>query len=175
MRHTIEGVTLVEVCAVIAISALITAMSAPSLRSVIVRQALRGSADELRTDLQFLRASGIARGEVLWFAIQQAPGGTCYVIHTGNKGDCTCSAGGEVRCNGSTAMPLKAAALHDDTVHLASNVDAMAFDPGMGTVTPTGTLTLHSERGEEIRQVVGITGRVRSCSPAGKVPGYAAC
>jgi type IV fimbrial biogenesis protein FimT len=42
-----------------------------------------------------------------------------------------------------------------------------------GTVTPTASIQLRSAAGQ-LRQVVNVMGRVRTCTPDG-VPGYRAC
>jgi len=51
----------------------------------------------------------------------------------------------------------------------------MLFDPGQGTTTPTGSVRLTDSEGRGITHVVNVLGRVRSCSPEGRVPGYRAC
>ena len=176
MRTTAMGVTLVEACVVVALCALIAALAAPSMHGVIVRQALRGRADELRTDLHFLRTNAIARSERLWFAVEAVDGGTCYVIHSGSAGDCSCDVDGRPSCSTTDAVALKAVGFRaDGPVRLASNVDALAFEPARGAVTPTATLQLQSSRGELVKHIVSIAGRVRSCSPAAQVAGYSAC
>jgi type IV fimbrial biogenesis protein FimT len=58
---------------------------------------------------------------------------------------------------------------------VAANVGSIAFDPTRGTSTPAGTVRFVATNGHVIHQVVNVMGRVRSCSPAGAVPGYKAC
>ena len=61
------------------------------------------------------------------------------------------------------------------SVQLSSNVGSMLFHPVRGTVSPTGTLRLIGPRGIEIRHVVNMMGRTRSCSPKGASSGQPAC
>jgi len=63
----------------------------------------------------------------------------------------------------------------DERVGLQANMGSIVFDPLHGTGTPTGTLRLTGRDGRAIHHVVNVMGRVRSCSPAGAVPGYRAC
>jgi type IV fimbrial biogenesis protein FimT len=49
------------------------------------------------------------------------------------------------------------------------------FDPMHGTSTPTGTVRVVGAGGHEVRHVINVMGRVRTCSPAPALPGYRAC
>jgi type IV fimbrial biogenesis protein FimT len=60
-------------------------------------------------------------------------------------------------------------------VALSSSSASMLFDAERGTVTPTGTLRLRLADGRAVHHVVNIMGRVRTCSPAGRVAGHPAC
>ena len=174
-RNAGKGVTLVEAAVVVIIIAVLAGMAVPSLRGLLDRQALRGGADELRTDLQHLRAASIARGETLWFATQASTAGSCYVIHSGSSGDCRCDAGGHATCTGD-AQALKAVGFRaDGRLQLQSTASALAFDPWRGTLTPTATLKLIGPHGEAVHQVMNVLARARTCSPGGSVGGYAAC
>ena len=62
-----------------------------------------------------------------------------------------------------------------DHVSIVSNAGSMPFDPMHGTSTPTGTVRIVGMNGREVRHIVNVMGRVRSCSPAPVVPGYRAC
>jgi type IV fimbrial biogenesis protein FimT len=44
-----------------------------------------------------------------------------------------------------------------------------------GTSTPTGTVRVIGANGRELRHVVNVMGRVRTCSPQGNVAAYRAC
>ena len=174
MRHE-EGVTLVEACTVMSICALLAAVAVPSMRELAERQALRGSADALRADLQLLRSTSLAQGQRLWLAVQASGSGSCYLIHSGDKGDCHCDAAGQAACS-EGARAYKAVGFRPDgSVQLQSTAAALAFEPLRGTLTPTATLKLVGRAGEAVHEVLNVMGRARACSPAGRVPGYAAC
>jgi type IV fimbrial biogenesis protein FimT len=97
------------------------------------------------------------------------------VIHTGNAGDCACNGTGPALCQGD-AREIKTVAVSDtDQAVVMANVGSMRFDPMHGTSTPTGTVRIVGAGGREVRHIVNIMGRVRSCSPAPAVPGYRAC
>lgn len=173
MRHE-QGVTLIEACTVLAICTLILAAAAPSMRRMIERQALRGAADELRADLQYLRTAAVSRGETLWLSVHAA-NGSCYVMYAGNREDCSCEPAGVARC-AAGAEALKVVGFGTGTaVQLQATASLLGIEPLRGTVTPTATLKLIGRGGAAVHQLVNVMGRVRTCSPDAAVPGYKAC
>jgi type IV fimbrial biogenesis protein FimT len=97
------------------------------------------------------------------------------VIHTGSSGECSCAGRAVAQCSGS-AQEIKTVQLPASAqVQLASNVGSMLFHPVRGTVSPAGTLRLTGPQGIEIRHVVNMMGRTRSCSPQGSMKGYRVC
>lgn len=176
MRHATAGFTLVETCVVVGICVIVALAAAPALSDTRDRQALRGAANELRADLQFLRSAAVARDRTLRFASSAAPSGSCYVLHAGSPGACSCDGTGRVACTGGTEVLKSVAFGLAGAPQLKASTAEIAIDPDRGTVTPTATLKLMSPRsGEAIEHVVNVMGRVRSCSPDARVPGYEAC
>lgn len=174
MRHD-RGITLVEACAVLAVCAVLLAAAVPSMQRLIERQKLRGTADELRTDLQFMRAAAVARGEVVWLGVQRDSGGSCYVVYAGDRGNCGCMPNGESRCTGNTEVLKSAGFDARSPVQLQSTTALVGIEPVRGMATPTVTLQLASRSGESVHEVVNVMGRIRACSPGGTVPGFQAC
>ena len=174
-RQRSRGVTLIEACTVIAITSVVVGASVPGLQGLIELRRLNGSAALLATDIQFARSEAVSRNRALRLSFHPSADGSCYVIHTGNAVQCTCSGSGPALCSGGAeeikTVHLRAA----DKVALQANVGSVLFDPLHGTSTPTGTLRLVASAGQEIRHVVNVMGRVRSCTPLGTVAGYVAC
>ncbi|MBV8123797.1 MAG: hypothetical protein JO224_08030 [Pelomonas sp.] len=57
-----------------------------------------------------------------------------------------------------------------------SNVASLNFDPRQGLVSSTGTVSvLAAATRTGLHHVVGITGRIRSCSTDPAIAGYASC
>jgi type IV fimbrial biogenesis protein FimT len=168
------GITLIELAITLTVLGIIVSMVAPSVRGLLDRHALTGSADVLRSDLQYLRAQSVARTERLWLAVQSTPEGSCYVAYAGSRGDCSCDARGQSRCNAAGHALRSAGFASDGRVRLASAVDPMRFDPVRGTVSPAGTLSLSSAEGEAVDVIVTPLGRVRACTRS-HLPGYPAC
>jgi type IV fimbrial biogenesis protein FimT len=129
-------------------------------------------AAQLHNDLALIRSLAVSRNETLRFAFA---GPSCYVIHNGDAGSCTCTSGVSARCEGNPEILRIVKLAPDIPVRLESNVNSFAVDPLRGTVSPTGTFKVVARGGSSIRKIINIMGRVRSCSPAPVVPGYLVC
>jgi type IV fimbrial biogenesis protein FimT len=170
-----RGITLVETIATSAVLAVVIGTAAPMYQDVLARRAIEGTASQLAIDLQYIRSEAVARNEALRIGFETSASDSCYVIHTGAAGDCRCTSHSVAQCSG-TAQEIKTVHLDANTrVRLSSNVGSMLFHPVRGTVSPTGSLLLSGPKGMEIRHVVNMMGRTRTCSPQGKVTGYAVC
>jgi type IV fimbrial biogenesis protein FimT len=169
------GVTLVEATVVSAVVAVLVGTSAPGFKDLRTRQQLQGIATQLETDLHLARAEAVARNEGVRISFSTGgTGGSCYVLHTGAAGACSCDVGGHTTCE-SGAEAMRSVALEVGyPVQLVSNSRSVLFDAVKGTATPTATIRVSSDLGQ-VRQIVNVMGRVRSCSPDGAVSGYRRC
>jgi type IV fimbrial biogenesis protein FimT len=180
MRSSQEerGITLVEACVVVAVTAITIASATPGLQALVEKQRLDGAAALLATDLQFTRSEAVLRNTGLRLSLHPKPWGTCYVIHTGNADQCDCAESGTAQCTGD-AQELKTIQLPlSEHISLQANVSSLLFDPLHGTSTPTGTLKLLTSSGRAVHHIVNVMGRVRTCSPPGPLPpvnGYPVC
>jgi type IV fimbrial biogenesis protein FimT len=169
-----RGLTLIEAGAVLAITAIVASQAAPSLRSLIDHRRLDGVGAALAADLQAARFEAIARNRPVRLSIDAAQ--ACWVLHTGAAGDCRCSAAGPAACTAPGAEVLRSQVLAaGDGLGLAANVAAIAFDPVLGTSTPSGTLRVTHQRGGEIRHTVNVLGRTRSCIAGATIASWRAC
>lgn len=170
-----RGFTLIESCVVLALIGLALSIAVPGFAALHERQRLRGAAAELASDLQWMRSQAIARNESTRLSVYQIDGGSCTVVHTGNRSDCRCDSGGTAICEGE-AQALKTSHWQTrEKISVQANITSMAFDPAQGTVTPTGSIRIVDSRGSGITHVVNILGRIRSCSPAAAISGFQAC
>jgi type IV fimbrial biogenesis protein FimT len=170
-----KGITLVEACVTLAVATIVATSAAPSMQQLLDARRFDGIASQLASDLQLTRVSAVARNQRLRFSLQAGAAGSCYVIHTGSADACRCGASGPTMCspgaNEIRTVRLPAA----DRVQVQANVASILFDPVHGTSTPTGTVRVIGANGRELRHVVNVMGRVRTCSPQGSVGGYRAC
>jgi type IV fimbrial biogenesis protein FimT len=174
-RSTQRGVTLIESLSVLTVLALALGVTAPSIEPLRQRIELLGAAAQLETDLQLARSQAVALNRTVHLTLRESSAGTCYLIHTGPAASCSCSPAEAARC-GETGEVLRAVAFAADArVQIRSAVKSLTFDPVKGTVTPTATLRAEAKDGRALHQVVNLLGRVRTCSPAGALPGEKPC
>lgn len=168
-----RGFTLIEglICVAILLVALGSAL--PGFQSAKERRHVEGAAAQLATDLQLTRSLAVAQNRTLRFEVASDEHGTCYMVHSGGAGQCTCSPQGAA-CAPGVAMHRVAHYSSGSGVAIAANVRSMVFEPTRGTVTPTATLRVQGTT-LSLRQIVNIMGRVRTCSPDAAMPGYQAC
>ncbi len=170
-----RGLTLVEMLTALAVSSVVLGSALPGLQAARERQHLEGAAAQLQTDLQLMRGIAQAQSRSLRLALASDAGGSCYVIHDGDNGQCRCDSSGAARCDGAAqALRIQGFALAGP-VQLRGSSGALTLDPVRGTFSPTATLQFQAQGGAALHVVVNLLGRVRHCSPSGAVPGYPTC
>ncbi|MDP1901066.1 MAG: GspH/FimT family pseudopilin [Rubrivivax sp.] len=173
LRHQ-AGLTLVELLITLAVSAVALGAAVPGFNQLRERHQIEGAAAQLETDIQHARSLAVARGASVRMSFETTADASCYVVHTGNAGDCRCTARGDAVCRGNAQAMQTVRWGAETSVQVAANAPSILFDATRGTVTPTATIRVQG-RNAAIQQVVNIMGRVRSCSPAPALPGYRAC
>ncbi len=170
-----RGVSLVESLIVLAVIAVLLGTALPGFEQARERRHLEGAAAQLETDIMYTRGLAVAQNQGVRMGFEALAAGSCYVVHTGPPNACSCNARGEATCNAGAAAVRTVFFAASGPVALRTNVRSILFDPRLGTSTPTGTLRVVGRNDAAIHQIVNIMGRVRSCSPAGAVPGYPTC
>ena len=191
-----SGFTLIELMVAVALVAILIALSAPSFRQMIEMQRLRGAHDQFATDMQFARSEATRLRVPVHVRVQPAaaPAAACYILFTdtnrvapySNACDCTQPAG--LRCGQATTTEVKTVTLDTWTgLDLATiNQARIGFDPATGAMMVAGAdvpglvvtefiVDTSLDTTRKLRTVVGFSGRVRSCAPAGSVVKTIAC
>jgi type IV fimbrial biogenesis protein FimT len=171
-----RGVSLIEACTVLAVMSVLASLALPSFADHLAKRRLEGRAAELSNDLQYLRSEAVSRNEAMRISFGSDAGGTCYVLHPATAEGCECASDGSARCASPAHSPVRSVGMPAaEGVTLLSNVPSIMVDPRLGTSTPGGTVRLSDRAGREIRHVVNIMARVRSCTPSGRLPGWRPC
>ncbi|KQV87655.1 GspH/FimT family pseudopilin [Pelomonas sp. Root1237] len=175
-RRSNRGFTLVELCASVGICAALLGQAVPAMGTMRQQQQLRVSADTLASDLRLARSEAARLGDSVFFRISGKGANACYVMYIGAKDDCDC-AGGKAACKKPSSQVIKAEWLPTtQPVRLSSNAETLQFQYLQGLVTQAGSIDLSLSGGQSIRQVVALTGRVRSCYVGtNKVSGMPKC
>ena len=174
-RRNSRGFTLVELCAGIGICATLISQAVPAMSKLQQQQKLRAQADALAGDLRFARSEAARTDESVYFRVSGKGANACCALHTGAKDACDC-AGGQAVCKAGSGSVIKAEWLPVNLpVTLHSNAETLEFQHRQGLVTQTGSIKLSLSSGVGIRQVIAITGRVRSCASGEKLAGLPKC
>lgn len=169
------GFTLVECCVALATTAILLGQAVPAFHQLRQQQRLKAVSQAVGEDLRWARAEAITRGDSVILSFADKSAVQCYVIHTGNGGDCDCSSNGQTVCkNGATAlrthwMPTGSG------ISFRSNAQTLNFQPRQGLVSSTASIEIRQAQGSVIKQIIAITGRVRACAASGKVTGLKPC
>ncbi|MFO1329096.1 MAG: GspH/FimT family pseudopilin [Rubrivivax sp.] len=174
-RRRQTGITLVEQLVTASIAGVLAVSSLPGLDEAKTRRRLEGTAAQLESELQFARSSAVARGETVRVAFFDTAAGSCYVIHTGRPRDCRCEVDGSAQCTDGAQVVRSVGFVAADGMRVSSSADQVGFDADHGTATPTTTVQLQNRRGDALRLIVNVMGRIRSCSIGASVPGVPAC
>lgn len=174
-RQRQSGITMVESCCAMSIAAVLVGAGVPSFKDTLVKRNLEGTASQVALDVLFARSEAVSRNQSVRVTFSRTAAGTCYVLHTGARDDCSCGDGGAAACiDGARAFKSVLVAAGSG-VRIEANVSSMLFDAGRGTTTPAGTVRTVADDGRAIHHVVNIMGRPRACSPNGAVSGYKRC
>jgi len=172
------GFTLVEAAVVVAVLAVVALVAVPAMQATVDRARLDDAARTLGADLQLARVEAVLRQEpVRVSALDDRAGGRCVAVHTGPAADCTCDAAAQApaACSGAARLLRHLHLPAHGRVRLAAPGASLLFDPQLGTCTPAGTFALSTPSGDAVHQIVNVLGRVRTCSPDGKVGGHVRC
>jgi type IV fimbrial biogenesis protein FimT len=174
-RRLQTGVSLIESLVCLAITTAGLGATLPSFEKLRAQRHFDGAAAQLETDIHFARSLAVTHNHSLRMSFHADTLGTCYVVHTGDRDDCSCNADGSAACTGGASALRSVRFAPGAALELRANVGSILFDPIKGTSTPTGTLRLQGRDDRRVHLVVNLMGRVRTCSPDAAVPGYRAC
>ncbi len=121
-------------------------------------------AQTVATDVQQARGEAVRRAANVQLRFSEHPGGSCYIIHTGNAGQCRCRDDGEAVCTGGAAVLKLEWVPSSRQTTIRANVPSMGFNARIGTVSPAGSIDVTNVDGENIRHVVSVVGRIRTCT-----------
>lgn len=163
-RRVQRGVTLVELSTTLSIIAVSTATAVGGFGDLIHKRRTEGLAAEIAADLQAARTEAVMRNRAVRISFgEDADGVRCYVLHVGASGSCDCTEGAPARCEDG-ATEIKTVVLpRTGHASVSANVESMLYDP-RGTVSPAATVQVKARDGRELRHVVNLLGRVRTCA-----------
>jgi type IV fimbrial biogenesis protein FimT len=171
------GFTLIEVMIVIVIAAVLLALAVPAFQDTIDKNRLKAVSEVLYGDFQFAQSEAIKRNQplIVDFTISNGGATWCYGFRLGSLATCDCTLTTASAANACVIDNVLKVVRSTDYFGVSmTNLADPIFDNVRGTVSPTTTVTLNSQKGKETRVAVTTLGRVVICSPAGtnNIPGY---
>jgi len=160
-----------EALMVLALTGVAAAALWPALRDALETRRLRAASVQWSALIQSARHWAFTLNRPVRLEFQAGPA-PCLLLHSGPRGACSgcqalpCHSGAE-RLGMTPPLPWALSA--------SSSSISMAWSPADRTVTPTATLRLELPDGRAVHHVVNLLGRLRTCSPGGRVKGIPTC
>lgn len=159
-----KGFSLAEFLVVVAIMGIVATFTVPSIADLRDRNAIRGAADAIRSDLQLAQFEAIKRNAVVRFTVDTAAG--CWGIETGSSCGCSVSVGGPTNvCNIKRSASGEVVGATITGARFGS-ATWTAFDPVRGTVA-AGSVELTSRLGRRVEIHINPIGLTKVCTPDG--------
>ena len=176
-----RGLTLVETMVTLGISAVLISVAVPSLVSFIARKRVANVANELASDLRYLRSISLQRGLPTQIEFNANAAISCYVIATdaflGGGQTCNCTL--PTPCGDGPAAPVVARLMslqQSDGVTVSSMPVKTVFGSnGLPAAGATMQATVQSSAGGTARVFTNAVGRPFVCSVAGQQTNFPAC
>lgn len=186
-RHL--GFTIVEVMVTLALLGILVAIAAPALADFIHLKRMEGVANELQSDVALMRAESMGKTTLGARAFLQVGSGgakNCYAIYIdddlgGTVCDCLKPPGQACVAEHRPDSEIKVVKFPEELgirlsttaasnqAHLGLYNNAMRFGPA------NFRILIEGKREGALRLDFSSTGRIKVCSPQGKLRGYPAC
>ena len=175
-RRRAHGFTLAEALIVMLLLAVLLTVALPAGQRWLERQRLWHAAEAVLADLYLARSEAMHGSRNVLLRLLTTPAGSCYVIYSGPVNSCQCAIGGPSTCqSGSLALKTAQWPRQAGWPMLTGNVASMLFSSRLGTVALAATFRVTTEGIGEVRHVVGITGRIRTCAQDRSFMRWPAC
>jgi type IV fimbrial biogenesis protein FimT len=170
------GFTLIELMITLVILAVLLAIAVPSMREFVARKRVEGIAQELATDLRYLRAQQIQRSAPVRIRFGSTDTMSCYVLYVwGAAGvNCNCTRAEGAVCGNADAagasQEIKTVIVPKSTGVEVTSEPALLTLLGFNGLPDGNTTILASVRsavGGEVRVTTNSTAKPSLCSVSG--------
>lgn len=170
MLKKVKGLTLIELMVVIAVAAILAAVSIPSFYKIIERQQLRQAAEALKSDMQLARTEAIKRSaDIIVVRNTGTDGSWCYGASTVT---CDCTETVTTEADYCSIYRVTGEQYNSTDISSVSANTTFGFRRGTANTSNTCIQTTNFS----LKVLVQNTGGVEVCSDVdAPVGGYEAC
>ncbi|MBH9575591.1 GspH/FimT family pseudopilin [Inhella proteolytica] len=169
------GFSLFETLVTLVVLAALVALVGPALSQMAHRQRHQAQLQTLQADLQQARSMALSGLAPVRLRLEQLPDGSCYVVHRGPSGSCTCTEGGQAQCEPAGELLKTHWLPASSQLRIEGSVHQLVFHPRFGTASTAGTFAVLGPDNSKAALIVAITGRMRRCASANSGFGLPAC
>lgn len=176
-----RGLTLVEMMMTLGVTAVLMSIAVPSMVTFIARKRVANVANELASDLRYLRSVGLQRSATMQIEFNANAAVSCYVVASDNvlAGAQTCDCRLPAACGAGPGAPVViktvSLALGDGIALSADPVKTVFGSNGLPAAGATMQVTVQSNRGGTARVSTNAVGRPFVCSVAGQETNFPTC
>jgi Tfp pilus assembly protein FimT len=162
-----QGLTLMELIIVLAVTVIITLVSIPSFVSIIQKHRVKGIAESFYYDLQYARAEAIKLNSSVYVSFTTGDS-WCYGIKAGSACDCTTAGSCTLKTVSASASQLNSLS---QTGYGSGNI---IFEGSHGGANASGSITFTIYSQSNLMTVsIGRMGFLQMCSTG--IAGYTGC
>lgn len=169
-----RGFTLIELIVVMVVLGILLAMAVPSFTTLMDSIRVKRAGDAVSAFLVNTKSEAIKRNTTVRAIVQSASSGATWCIGMTTASTCDCLTAGSCQIDGVDRI-ISSSAYKNILLDGPDDGHAFVFSALRGTVTGNETVEFESDNAQKLNVVVGLTGRVRLCSPDGSAGGYPTC
>lgn len=176
------GLTMIELLVTLAITAILIAVAVPSMREFMEKKRVEGVANEMATDLRYLRSLSMQTNNAMLMSFNKSSTQSCYsLISTGGgTGICDCSRAPAAVCDAVVGADTEVKSVYfpsTGSVSIESNQAnyQLSGNGGMTSNGQTMSVTIKSDLGGEVRVLANGVGRPAVCNVSGHASTYPDC
>jgi len=176
------GLTLIELLITLAITAILIAVAAPSMREFIEKQKVEGAANELANDVRYLRSMSMQKNNIMLLSFRHTSAMSCYSLIEYGKGTgtCDCSRSPAAICDAVVGADTEIKSVYlpvSGGVSVQSSLPQLqlAGNGGMVAGELSMTASVSSPAGGEVRVSVNAGGRASICNVSGHSSTFPDC
>lgn len=175
-RLTQRGFTVVELVITMVVFGILVTIAVPSFTSLMDSIRVKRAGDAVSAFLVNAKSEAIKQNTIIRVVVQVADSGATWCLGMTEANTCDCLTQNSCQVDG-VERTLPGSAYKNVVLNGPDDAHGFQFNRIRGTVQAgtNETVELESDNGINLNVIVGLTGRIRMCSPDGSAGGYPSC